>query len=114
MKKLPLVLIAIFIAALTPKLPAQIPGGFSEQAKTDESAIAAAKFAVNAHDPKLQFKAIEKVESQVVAGTNYRITLTVIDKDKTRRADVVVWHKLGRPRTYELTSWTWADGAAAK
>ena len=48
----------------------------------------------------------------MVAGTNYRMTLTVIDSGKTRRADVVVWRKLGQ--TYELTSWKWADGAAGK
>jgi hypothetical protein len=105
-------LAAIFITALAPDLPAQIPGGFSDRAKTDEHAIAAAKFAVNAHDAKLQFKAIEKVESQVVAGTNYRITLTVIDKGTARRADVVVWRKLDR--THELTSWKWSDGSAAR
>ena len=105
-----LLLAAIFMSALAPNLSAQIPGGFSDRSKTDESAVAAAKFAVNAHDPKLQFQAIEKVESQVVAGINYRITLTVLENGKARRADVVVWRKLDQ--TYKLTSWS--GGAVAK
>lgn len=107
-----ILLTAFFITFLMTHLSMQKPGGFSERSKTDVSAVIAAKFAVSAHDPKLQFKAIEKVESQVVAGTNYRITLTVTDNEKTRRADVVVWRKLDQ--THELTSWKWSEGAGEK
>ena len=48
-----LLLTVFSFTLLMPNLPAQLPGGFSERSKTHEGAVAAAKFAVNAHDPKL-------------------------------------------------------------
>ncbi len=107
-----LLLTAFIVTVHSQNLSAQnakdrLPGGFSEGSKTDETVLAAAKFAVNAHDPKLQFKSVDQVEAQVVAGTNYRITLTVLDKGMTRRADVVVWKKVDP--TFALTSWQWSD-----
>jgi predicted neuraminidase len=90
---------------LTCHLRAQIPGGFSAVLPTDKEAVAAAEFAVKAHDPKLKLQGIESGERQVVAGMNYKLVLNVTDADAARQAAVVVWHKLDKSR--ELTSWEW-------
>ena len=105
-------LISLLLAVNVPSGMAQRPGGFIQIENHDEQALAAAKFAVTAHDPKLKFESIEKVERQVVAGTNYRMTLKVTDNGKERRADAVVWRKLDGQ--HALTSWKWRDAAPAK
>lgn len=91
---------------------AQVPGGFSLVPPPDTQALAAAKFAVGAQDAKLVFQALEKAERQVVAGLNYRLTLRVTDAGASRRAEAVVWQKLGNAGQ-ELTSWRWLDAAPA-
>ncbi len=107
------ILTSILLACgFPPNLLAQIPGGFSGVSQKNAGALAASKFAVTAHDPKLTFQAVEKVERQVVAGLNYRFTLKVSDGGKIRRADAVVWRKLDG--THQLTSWKWLDEAPAK
>ena len=100
------------LGASAPELVAQIPGGFASVGVTDEQALAAAKFAVAAHDAKLAFQGIGKVQRQVVAGLNYRLTIKVADNGASRLAEAVVWRKLDG--THELTSWKWQDGAPAK
>ena len=105
--------VSIFIlGAPVQKVAAQIPGGFSPAVANDEGALAAAKFAANAHDAKLAFVSIEKAERQVVAGLNYKLTIKVTDGGKARRADAVVWRKLDG--THALTSWKWLDAARAQ
>jgi hypothetical protein len=106
------ILTSLLLAVIPPDGLAQRPGGFTQIENRDEQALAAAKFAVTAHDPKLKFEGIEKVERQVVAGTNYRLTLKVSDNGKERRADAVVWRKLDGQ--HALTSWKWLDAAPAK
>jgi hypothetical protein len=89
-----------------------MPGGFSVIQDHDAQALAAAKYAVTAHDQTLGFEGIEKVEQQIVAGTNYRMTLKVSDKGKERRAEAVVWRKLDGQ--HAITSWKWLEGAPTK
>ena len=92
--------------ASIPRSEAQVPplvGGYSATAVTDEQALAAAKFAVEAQEPKLVFQSLEKAERQVVAGTNYRLTLKVKLNGTTRVANAVVWHKLDGQ--FQVTSW---------
>jgi hypothetical protein len=76
----------------------------------------AARFAVEArmksatNSPSLRLAKVESAETQVVAGTNYRLVLSVREgKDKTeRRAEAVVWWQPWRsPEPYQLTSWSW-------
>ena len=104
-------LVAFLIAALAPRLPAQVPGGFGGLSVKDPEALAAAKFAVTAHDPKLTFQTIEKVQRQVVAGLNYRLTIRITENGKARSADAVVWKK--HDGTHQLTSWKWLGDAPA-
>lgn len=98
------------IAASAPKGVAQVPGGYTPVAATDEQALAAAKFAVGAQEPKLVFQSLDKAEQQVVAGKNYRLTLKVKLNGATRGANAVVWHKLDGQ--YEVTSWKLAPAPA--
>jgi hypothetical protein len=91
-------------------------GGYREIATDDAEAQAAAEFAVGAQGEKqettIKLVSIEKAESQVVAGTNYRLCLKVevTDKDNnetTQEVKVVVFKHLPvhQPPVYELTSW---------
>ncbi len=88
-----------------------VPGGFSEIEKPDDETLAAAQFAVSARDPNLKLKDIEKIEKQIVAGTNYRLTIMVSDHGKDRRALALVLRKLDGQHV--LTSWRWVEGASS-
>ena len=93
---------------------AQRLGGYREIDKADEGAAAAAEFAVKAESEKKEMTyklvSIEHAESQVVAGTNYRLCLKIgyhkqdDDVDTTEFVRVVVNRNL--QNQYSLTSWT--------
>ncbi|KAG5574422.1 hypothetical protein H5410_054556 [Solanum commersonii] len=59
--------------------------------------VAIGQFAVNEHNKetgtKLEFQSIIKGESQVVAGTNYRLVINAKDGGHVRKYLVVVWDK---------------------
>jgi Aspartic acid proteinase inhibitor len=82
-------------------------GAYRELAVTDKAVVAAAEFAVKAKSEKekVALDKIVKAESQVVAGINYRLRLTVRVDGGIREAEVVVWRKLDQ--TSELTRWDW-------
>ena len=82
-------------------------GGYREVPVDDKAVIAAADFAVETKSKKdkVALDKIVKAESQVVAGTNYRLLLSVRTGGGIRQAEVVVWQKLDR--TLELTRWKW-------
>lgn len=92
---------------------AQKVGGYKEISKTDAGAAAAADFAVKAQAKKAggtsQLVAIERAESQVVAGMNYRLCLKVTTSGEGSEADatelfkVVVYRNL--KNVFSLTSW---------
>ena len=94
-------------------------GGYSNAPVTDHDVIQAAEFAINAQSKtiqqlrdqqpgNLQLLKILRAEQQVVAGANYRLTLSVMeDGDHQRTAEAIVWWQAWRPDSYELTSWTW-------
>ena len=93
---------------------AQRLGGYKEIDKADEGAAAAAEFAVKAESEKKEMTyklvSVERAESQVVAGINYRLCLKVgyhkqdDDVDTTEFVRVVVNRSL--QNQYSLTSWT--------
>ena len=88
-------------------------GGYKEIAKDDEGAVAAAEFAVKAQSEKKEttytLVSVEKAETQVVAGINYRLCLKVSfrkegeEAETTQAVRVVVFRSL--QREYSLTSW---------
>lgn len=104
---------------------AQMTGGYREIDKSDEGAAAAAEFAVKEVSAKKEITykliEIEKAESQVVAGINYRLCLKIgyhkadDDVDATETIRVVVYRSL--QNQYSLTSWAeedCADGEAVQ
>lgn len=96
-----------------------IVGGYTKTPVTDNDVIQAAEFAINAQSKtiqrvseqqpsNLQLLKILRAEQQVVAGVNYRLTLSVMDDGNHQRtAEAIVWWQAWRPNPYELTSWTW-------
>ena len=106
--------LVLAIALGTIAASAQRLGGYREIDKSDEGAAAAAEFAVKAESEskEMTYKlvSIEHAESQVVAGTNYRLCLKVgyhkqdDDVDTTEFVRVVVNRNL--QNQHSLTSWT--------
>jgi len=92
----------------------QVPGGYSKRSTTDDVVVAAAKFAVETQSKKEPVTLVKVLaaESQIVAGTNIRLTLEVRTKDGEKQAVVVVWNKLGGAQ--ELTEWELKMGAPPK
>ena len=107
-------LAALFLLGCLVVVAAQKTGGYREIDKADEGAVAAAEFAVKDQSEKkeLTYKlvSVEKAETQVVAGINYRLCLKVgyhkqdDDTDATEFVRVVVNRNL--QKEYSLTSWT--------
>lgn len=107
-----------FVVVCT-KEPMPMVGGYANVPVTDNEVMKAAEFAINAqsetiqqlgdqHPNKRQLLKILRAEQQVVAGTNYRLTLSVMDDGNLQRtAEAIVWEQAWRPNPYELTSWTW-------
>lgn len=97
----------------------QKTGAYREIDKADEGAAAAAEFAVKDQSEKkdMTYKlvSVEKAETQVVAGINYRLCLKVgyrkqdADADTTEFVRVVVFRSL--QKEYSLTSWAEEDCA---
>jgi len=98
---------------------AQKTGGYKAIAKADAGARAAAEFAVDAQAERknltIDLIAVEKAESQVVAGTNYRLCLKVTTSGADDEADVTITVKVVVYRNlkgeYSLTSWAEEDCA---
>ena len=108
---LPLLALAIaspVFAADTPAKPDHpaLAGGYlsteidSEVRKVAEFAV---KMQAKATGKPLQLVKILKVESQVVAGLNYRLEIEVADGSKHLNAHAVIWKKLDG--SLVLTSW---------
>ena len=102
------------VVILSVSASAQRVGGFSEVAKTDAGAKAAAAFAVKAQTQKTERKetlmSIFKAERQVVAGSNYRLCLKVTSEGAEDEADIIHFVQavvyVDLKGNYKLTSWT--------
>jgi hypothetical protein len=87
---------------------AQMTGNYRAAAKDDAQIVRAANYAVEARNKAqkgalLKFVAVERAEKQVVAGTNYRLCLTVKTGGANEQATAVIYQNL--QNKYELTSW---------
>ena len=88
---------------------AQRVGGYKTAAVDNKEVTAAADFAVgkrmetNSEQEGMELVSIDKAESQVVAGTNYRLCLTVSLGDEKQQVQVVVFRSL--KGEYSLKSW---------
>ncbi|MEP6945600.1 MAG: cystatin domain-containing protein [Acidobacteriota bacterium] len=110
--------ISLIISALAVTLTfviagsAQMVGGYKQIAKTDADAHAAAVFAVGAEGQKdglsIELMSVQQAERQVVAGTNYRLCLSVTaGSEASMTVRTVVYRDL--KGKYKLTSWTEED-----
>ena len=113
----------VFIAALLTAIifglgivaNAQRPvlGGYSSIATDDTRVTAAADFAVNkrietnSEQEGMTLESIDKAESQVVAGTNFRLCMTVALDDNTQQVSAIVFQSL--KQEYSLKSWIPVD-----
>ena len=84
-----------------------IVGGYKEASKTDREVVSAARFAIKSRKRRqrgsLSLISIERAETQVVAGINYRLCLKVKMKGKTQDVGAVVYENLRHK--YSLSSW---------
>lgn len=87
----------------------RIAGGYSSVAVDDASVVAAAGFAVdkrvetNTEQEGMKLDSIDKAESQVVAGRNFRLCMTVSMDTEHQQVQAVVYQNL--QQKYSLTSW---------
>lgn len=97
----------MFTFGVVPHSAQRIVGGYQNVSVQNETVAEAANFAVarqKQKEPSLRLVAIDRAESQVVAGTNYRLCLAVEAGGKTGQASAVVYHNL--QNEFELSEWT--------
>lgn len=108
-----LALIAVTLSSCVQELP-PIVGGYSDATKTPEGRKAA-EFAVRQQaaqsGEKLSLVAVVQSQRQIVAGSNYRMTLQVKAGRQVRLAEAEVYQSLA-PQLM-LMSWKWLDGVEA-
>ena len=86
-------------------------GAYAKTSVSAPEAKAAAEFAVAAQaaaqKTAINLVAITTAETQVVAGTNYKLTLEVLIDGKKQSVEAIVWWQAWRqPDPYQLSSWT--------
>ena len=103
-------LVFVMLGAAPPASATQdvpIAGGYSERATNDRGVAAAAGFAVKERGRRTRRRvtlvAVRRAETQVVAGLNYRLLLSVREGRESREVTAVVYQNL-RQRL-SLTSW---------
>lgn len=108
----------IGMAGMGATLAQEVPlaGGYAEASVNDSEVRTAARFAIQAREKqqgsRLSLISIERAETQVVAGLNYRLRLKVKGGGRTQDVTAVVYKDL-RQR-FRLTSWEVADGQAGR
>lgn len=118
MRRLCIPLAAGLLAAIHTSRAADVPrpGGYTAAPADSKDVVKAARFAVEAqaksltNGPALGLGRVVSAETQVVAGTNYRLVLGIKQgkERQERRAEAVVWWQPWRtPDPYQLSSWSW-------
>jgi hypothetical protein len=90
-----------------------VAGGYIEASASDPGVLAAGRFAVRAEGrrrgARMSLVSVERAETQVVAGTNYRLRLRVNVAGAVRDVEATVYENLRR--RLSLTRWEDARGA---
>ena len=84
-----------------------VVGGYSKAAVDEPKVTAAAEFAVTEESKKgtkISLKSISSAETQVVAGTNYKLVIVINADGAEKTAEVVVYEDL--QQSMSVTSWT--------
>ena len=105
-------IVALFvfgIYAVNSKVSAQdITGAYGDASVTDKDVVKSAKFAVKSHSTQVGKRftlvRIQKAETQLVAGMNYRVCLRVRDSRKRISTITAVVYKDLKNR-YSLSRW---------
>ena len=105
--------VIFFCAATSFAQNGQMTGNYRPVPVTDAQVVAAAKYAVKQIAKKessvVKLVSVKQAESQVVAGTNYRLCLEITIRQKgkkekvTKNIQAVVFRNL--KQKFELTSW---------
>ena len=83
-----------------------VAGGYSKAKVDDAKVTAAAEFAVTEESKKgtkISLKSISSAETQVVAGTNYKLVMVIDEAGAEKTVEVVVYEDL--QQTMSVTSW---------
>ena len=83
-----------------------VVGGYSKAKVDDVKVTAAAEFAVTEESKKgtkISLKSISSAETQVVAGTNYKLVMVIDEAGAEKTVEVVVYEDL--QQTMSVTSW---------
>ena len=92
-----------------------LAGGYQEHSVTDPDVLAAARFAVREatlrEGRRVTLLGVRRAETQVVAGFNYRLTLSVRSGGREGEARAVVYRSL--KNAYRLTAWERLGGRGA-
>lgn len=91
-----------------------VAGGYAEASAQDPEVLKAARFAVREEGRRLgralTLLAVRRAETQVVAGLNYRLRLSVGYGGRAREVSAVVYRNLGG--AYSLSGWEAVSGDA--
>src|ERR1051325_621334 len=98
-----------------PRQNPPVAGGYTEASANDPGVLRAARFAAREEGRRLgravTLLAIRRAETQVVAGLNYRLRLSVGYGGRGREGSALVYQNL--EGAYSLTGWSAAGGGAA-
>ena len=88
---------------------AQITGGYGPISTADPMVILAARYALMSQNAQMSskytLKSINKAQSQVVAGINYHVCISLRREDTIRTAEALVYQNL--QRKWSVTRWAW-------
>ena len=88
---------------------AQVVGGYGPISTADPMVTLAARYALMSQNAQMSgkytLKTINKAQSQVVAGVNYHVCITLRRADTIRTAEAVVYQNL--QRKWAVTRWAW-------
>lgn len=103
------------VAAARPAQEPPIAGGYRERSVTERGVASAARFAVREEARRegtpISLLSVRRAETQVVAGLNYRLLLSVRVRGEVRDVSAVVYQDL--KQSYSLTSWEPSGGPGA-
>jgi hypothetical protein len=86
-------------------------GGWTQADTFNADVQEAARFAVQKQavltQSRLIYKDVLSAQTQIIAGLNFQLKVSVTEQDSPRYARVTVWRNL--QNQYTLTQWDWAN-----
>ena len=88
-----------------------LAGGWTQADSFNEDVQEAARFAVQKQavltQSRLIYKDVLSAQTQIIAGLNFQLKVSVTEQDLPRYARVTVWRNL--QNQYSLTQWDWTN-----